>query len=262
MLERFRLAQQPGIDRLRALADQDALPAPWPGARPSFAAALAARRGRAVIAEYKRASPSKGVINLALGPEEVALAYARAGATALSVLTEAQHFQGELGFLERMRPAGLPMLRKDFILDPLQIVETAATPASALLLIVRMIAQDELVRLIELAGQAGLDAVVEVFDRADLDRAKAAGARIIQVNNRDLDTLSTDLNRSEELIGSKASEELWISASGIAVPQDLTRVLSAGFDAVLVGTSLMRQANPGQALAGLLDGLPAASGAA
>lgn len=253
MLDRFRAAQAGAIARLRRLAEEGQLPPPWApaemGNRPGFAAALRANGAPAVIAEYKRASPSRGAINLELGPADAARLYADGGAAAFSVLTERQHFQGDLRFLDDMAFAGRPMLRKDFLLDPLQVVETAATPASALLVIARMFKNAAGVRamLDECAG-FGLEAVCEVFDEADLDRAREAGASIIQVNNRDLDRLQTDLSVSRRLAPRKAKKELWISASGLDSAEQLAEMADLGFDAVLVGTSLMCQADPRAAL--------------
>lgn len=257
MLEKFRVAKQSEIDELRQLAQKGALPAPYEGFRPSFHQALlqkAKSRGLAVISEYKRASPSKGDINLKLGPEDVGKAYARGGAAALSVLTESVYFKGELDYLSRLQPLGLPLLRKDFIFDELQVTATAATPASAMLLIVRMLEEAHLKALLEQATQAGLDSVVEIFDEADLDKARAVGARIIQVNNRDLDTLTTDMETSARLIASKQVGELWISASGISHPPELARVRELGYEAALIGSSLMANDDPGEALNALIVG--------
>jgi len=204
-----------------------------------------------VIAEYKRASPSKGAINPDLTPEFVAQAYAHAGAAAISVLTEETYFQGRLAFLEPMSATGLPLLRKDFILDPLQIAATAATRASAVLLIARMLTRGELEECLASARGFGLTGVTEVFDEADLDKASACGATVIQVNNRDLDTLTTDLAVSRRLIGRKEPGQLWISASGLSKRPQLDEIASLGFDAALIGTSLMQHADPGQALSRL-----------
>jgi indole-3-glycerol phosphate synthase len=252
MLDRFRAAQAGPIARLRKLADAGQLPLPWHGAgqaRPGFSAALKAAGAPAVIAEYKRASPSRGVINLALTPEDVARMYADNGAAAFSVLTEAAHFQGDLRFLEQMAFAGRPLLRKDFLLDPLQVVETAATPASALLVIMRMFNSAEGVRgMLDACRTSGLEAVCEVFDEADLAIAREAGAQIIQVNNRDLDRLVTDLGISRRLAVAKAQGELWISASGLDAPEQLEEMADLGFDAVLIGTSLMSTPDPGATL--------------
>ncbi|OGR38990.1 MAG: indole-3-glycerol phosphate synthase [Desulfovibrionales bacterium GWA2_65_9] len=254
MLDRFRAAQQAGIARLHKLAGDGQLPSPWPGLRPGFSEALRRAGAPAVIAEYKRASPSRGVINLKLSPADVARMYAAGGAAAFSVLTEAAHFQGDLRFLSDMAFAGRPMLRKDFLLDPLQVVETAATRASALLLIMRMFKGAAEVReMLDACRQFGLEAVCEVFDEADLVVAREAGAEIIQVNNRDLDKLTTDLGTSRRLARHKQAGELWISASGLDTPEQLVEMADLGFDAVLIGTSLMCQSDPGAALGKLAN---------
>ncbi|GAB7081374.1 indole-3-glycerol-phosphate synthase [Megalodesulfovibrio paquesii] len=268
MLARFRTAQEPGIARLKALAATGSLPAAFPGPRPPMGLSLAAMLAApplAVIAEYKRASPSRGPINLTMPPEDVAEKYARAGASAISVLTEEAHFQGSLAFLARMTGPGLPLLRKDFLLDPLQLVETAATPAAAALVIVRMFETDDaLAEMLRTAEALGLEAVVEVFDETDLARARSAMAtlrqaatpRIIQVNNRDLDTLRMDMQTSARLIALKPKSpagELWISASGMAKPSDLAQMRSLGYDGVLVGSSLMAAPDPETALLHLLS---------
>jgi len=250
MLEKFRKAKQPEIERLIRLERIGGVPSKRLEPRPSFADALAGKHG-AVIAEYKRASPSKGEINLELTPESVAAAYAASGAAAISVLTEEVYFKGALNYLETMSRFKTPLLRKDFILHPLQVLETASTAASALLLIVRMLPGDALRDLLELTRAQGLDAVVEAFDEADLDRAQETGASIIQINNRDLDKLTTDLGISERLIRKKRPGEIWISASGIFTRDEVNHMAGLGFEAVLVGTSLMAGGDPGAALAEL-----------
>jgi indole-3-glycerol phosphate synthase len=255
MLERFRKAQLPGVERLRAREKAGLLPPPHPGPRPPFAARLRANGPGALIAEYKRASPSAGTINLTHAPEEIAAAYAAAGASALSVLTEEAHFQGRLEYLARMAGPGLPLLRKDFLIHPLQVAETAATPASALLLIVRMLEAGELSSLLRETRAAGLEAVLEIFDRTDLERARSALARtaaspaIIQVNNRNLQTLTMDASASRTLIRCRESGEVWISASGISRREEVEERGALGFDAVLVGSALMSGTDPGAALA-------------
>lgn len=259
MLERFRLAKSGEVARLADLAAKGDLPRPFSGPRPSFCAALAARSPLAVIAEYKRASPSKGDINLAASPEEVAFAYARAGAGAISVLTEQEYFKGGMVYLERMTGPGLPLLRKDFIIHPLQVDQTAASPASAMLLIVRMLDDAMLRALLFRCLDLGLEPVVEVFDETDLSRAKAVGAAIIQVNNRDLDTLRVDMSLSRRLVARKGRGEFWITASGIAARHELVSLLDMGFDAALIGSSLMRETDPGQGLVALLQDGPGRS---
>ena len=254
MLEGFRRAQKAEIAALEALAARGAMPLPFAGPRPPFVASLKNKAPLAIIAEYKRASPSKGDINLDATPEQAAKAYAAAGAGALSVLTERAYFKGDLGFLERMTAPGLPLLRKDFILHPLQVDQTAAGPASAILLIVRMVDDAVLKSLLLRCREAGLEAVVEVCDSHELRRAQEVEASIIQVNNRDLDTRRVDMDVSRRLVAHKRKGEFWITASGINSREVLTELLSRGFDAALIGTALMAGGDPGRELAALLRG--------
>ena len=254
MLDMFREAKVKEVAALIELNAKGAMPPPYAGPRLPFVAGLKAAGPLPVIAEYKRASPSRGDINLTATPEAVALAYANAGAGAISVLTEEVHFKGSLDFLARMTGPGLPLLRKDFILHPLQVAQTAATPASALLVIVRMINDAALDDLLREAARHGLEVVTEVFSEADLERAQRASASIIQVNNRDLDSLKTDLAVSRSLVERKKAHEFWITASGIESHERLASLLDLGFDAALVGTSLMRENDPGRELAKLLHG--------
>lgn len=233
------------VTALLELAGQGRLPLPHEGQRPSFTASLKKTGKRPVIAEYKRASPSKGDINLDVVPEQAAQAYAAAGAGALSVLTEEAYFKGNISFLDRMTGPGLPLLRKDFIIHPLQVIQTAASPASAMLVIVRMLDDELLTEVIGKCRDAGLEPVAEVFDENDLRRAHKAGAGIIQVNNRNLDTLRVDLDNSRQLVKRKRSGSFWISASGIENAAQLDGLLSLGFDAALVGSALMDSARPG-----------------
>lgn len=257
MLEKFRAAKQAEIDELRRLRDAGHVHAAYAGSRPGFGAALTAPGSSGIIAEYKRASPSKGIINLGVLPRRTCEDYARAGACALSILTEKRYFKGDPSFLAEVAPVGLPLLRKDFIVDPLQVEATAATPASAILLIVRMFEeQNDLAYLHGLCISLHLEPVVEVFDERDLDRAKELGARIIQVNNRDLDTLTTDLGRCLDMVRRKEEGEIWIGASGISTPDQVLKLRAAGLDALLIGTALMRNDNPGRGLAELAGGRP------
>ncbi|MDE5880083.1 MAG: indole-3-glycerol-phosphate synthase, partial [Desulfovibrio sp.] len=266
-LERFRLAKAAEVEALRGAATAGALPPPWAGPRPDFAAALVRRPVAgplAVVAEYKRASPSRGPICEALDVEDVARQYAEAGASALSVLTEEQWFHGELAYLGRAAEAlaqagapALPLLRKDFIFDLLQVAATAATRASALLLIVRLTPQiAELRALREAAEGFGLAAVVEVFDEKDLSLARESGARVIQVNARDLESLEVDREAPLALIRAfpPLPGEVWIAASGMDSFGHLARAADAGYAAALVGTALMAGGEPGAALRRLLAG--------
>lgn len=258
MLERFRTAQEASVARLMALEAAGRLPPPCQVSRPPFAASLRGKGPGAVIAEYKRASPSRGSINLLREPEEMAGIYAAGGAAAISVLTEEAYFHGNIAFLQRMHAVGLPLLRKDFLLHPLQVAETAATPASALLLIVRFLEPELLRQMLDETEKAGLEAVVEIFDAADLEAARkalaatAARPALIQVNTRDLNTLQVNDRLLRELIREKDEQELWIAASGAGSAHDVRERTALGYDAVLVGTSLMAAENPEQALAALV----------
>lgn len=275
-LERFYTAKQAEVHALRRAAELGKLPAPLGARRPDFAQALLMRgpcaRGRAegrkaplaVIAEYKRASPSRGVICESLAVEEAVRQYAEAGARALSILTEESYFHGRLDFLERAAAPGLyqdaplPLLRKDFIFDALQVRATAATPASALLLIVRLTPDAALLRrLRETAESLGMQAVVEVFDAEDLRIARESGARIIQVNARDLQHLSVDRAACLALARACPPEphEIWVAASGISRNEHLREAAEAGYRAALVGSALMEGGRPGAALSALLLGL-------
>lgn len=257
-LERFHQAKQAEVAALRLAAERGTLPEPLTSPRPDFAAALslpASGAPLAVVAEYKRASPSRGVIREDLDVEEVVRQYAAAGADALSILTEETWFHGRLDFLTRAA-APLPLLRKDFIFDSLQVRATAATPASALLLIVRLTPEACLLRqLREEAEGFGLHAVVEIFDAADLRLARESGARIIQVNARDLQTFAVDRAACLSLACSCPPEngEIWVAASGISHAEHLVQAAEAGYQAALVGTALMEKGKPGAALAALLD---------
>ena len=261
MLECFRRAKTAEIALLKALAARGTMPPPLQGFRPPFVETLKARPAPplAVIAEYKRASPSEGDINPGARPEDVAAAYAEAGAGALSVLTESEYFKGDISYIARMTGPGLPLLRKDFIFHPLQVEHSAATPASAVLLIARMLTDDALRELARRCTELGLTPVTEVFDEQDVTRAKAAGASVIQVNNRNLDTLRVDTEISRRLVAGKGEREFWITASGIREHSDLVAAAAAGFDAALIGTSLMRENKPGEALTALLQGRMQAS---
>lgn len=252
MLDKFREAKFLEIDSLRKDFMEGRLPGAYPGERPSFVEAIKAKAPGAVIAEFKPASPSKGILRENLNPMDFAEDYAKNGAAAISVLTEHQYFKGTPDFLFMMNQPGVPLLRKDFIIDPLQVAMTASSPAAAVLLIVRMLQNAEyLQQLIEIARMPGLAPVVEVFDQADLDMAREAGADIIQVNNRDLDTLETNLDTSRTLIKQKQDGEIWISASGISERAQVEEMAGLGFDAVLIGTCLMEAENPGEKLAEL-----------
>lgn len=205
-----------------------------------------------IIAECKRRSPSRGILRADYRPADHARAYAAAGAAAISVLTEPTFFDGSPAHLKAVRDAvEIPLLRKDFIVTGYQVHEAAALGADAVLLIVSALTDDELTRLIALAGSLSLAALVEVHDGTELERATDAGARIIGVNSRNLRTLSVDLHVLEELGPLMPREAVAIAESGIRTGDDLRRLAGAGYHAFLVGERLITQADPGAALEAL-----------
>jgi indole-3-glycerol phosphate synthase len=226
-----------------------------------FARALRAPDTVSVLAEIKRRSPSAGAIRAGAEPAEIAREYARGGAAALSVLTDRDYFDGSLAALDAARSAvDLPLLRKDFVIDPLQIYEARAAGADAVLLIVRILEDERLLELGGLAGELGLDTLVETHDRDELARALAAGARIVGINNRDLRTFTTDLALSLEVAPEVDAGVTLVAESGIRTAEDVRRLGEAGVDAVLVGESLMRQPDV-RAAAAALAGKPKRAGA-
>jgi indole-3-glycerol phosphate synthase len=212
-----------------------------------FAAALRRADGRlAVVAEIKRRSPSKGDLAPDLDPGVVAKAYEAGGAAALSVLTDRPFFGGSVGDLQEARAkVELPAIRKDFTIDETQVYESRAVGADAVLLIVAALTDDSLLaRLRELADEVGIVALVEAHDDAELDRALAAGARVVGVNARDLGTFGEDLGLSERLADRIPPEVTAVAESAIRSPEDAERMAGAGYDAVLVGEALVRSQNP------------------
>jgi indole-3-glycerol phosphate synthase len=223
--------------------------------RRDFAAALApgAPQGLRVIAELKRASPSRGLLQQHYRRREIAMGYATAGASALSVLTEEQYFLGSLQDLTEVRQAvEIPVLRKDFVLESYQVYESVAAGADALLLIVAVLPDHDLHSLLDLCKQLRIAALVEVHTEAELERAVEAGAQIIGVNNRNLKTLEVNLETSFQLRAKMPRGCLTVSESGIKTSADLHRIREAGFNAVLIGERFMTQPDPGQALGQLL----------
>jgi indole-3-glycerol phosphate synthase len=221
------------------------------GERRDFAAALRKPKAgsMALIAEVKKASPSAGVICADFDPVRIAQEYEAAGASCLSVLTDERFFQGTLSYLRQIRHAvGLPLLRKDFIIDERQILEAIEWGADAVLLIVSILSEAELKKFHALTAQAGLAALVEVHDENELDRALAAGAQIIGVNNRDLKTFKVDLATTEHLaeklrLSAQGQEKMLVAESGIHTRADVERLARCGAQAILVGESLMKHGN-------------------
>jgi len=230
----------------------EALSATTPGrpadARGAFRAALGAP-GIGVIAEFKRRSPSAGELRERPDLPEIVRAYERGGAVAASILTEGPNFEGALQDLTDARAAcTLPLLRKDFIVDPYQLYEALAAGADAVLLIVAALDDAQLASLYEAATELGLDVLVEVHDRAELQRALKIGARIVGVNNRDLRDFSVDIERTARLMDDIPSGVLVVSESGIGDPAQLQRLQERGVQAALVGETLMRAPDPAVAL--------------
>lgn len=214
-----------------------------------FHGALAANRP-AIIAEIKKASPSKGILCERFDPAAIARQYREAAA--LSVLTDREFFQGSLEDLEMVRAASaIPVLRKDFTMDELHVIEAAANGADAILLIAAVLDEAEMRRFRELAAQFGMAALVEAHDAAELDAALASGARIVGVNNRDLRTFEVNLETSLRLVEKIPASVLKVSESGIQSRADVQRLMSAGYQAFLVGEHLMKSADPAAALRAL-----------
>jgi indole-3-glycerol phosphate synthase len=231
----------PTLASRRAVLEQEAAARPTP---PSLHAAL--RRAHvAVIAEVKRRSPSAGVIRADLDPAERARVYAGHGASAISVLTDREHFGGSVGDLRAAAEAvEVPLLRKDFILDELQVTEARAAGAAAVLLIVRALTRSRLASLLDSVREAGLEALVEVHSPAELDVALEAGAGIVGVNSRDLDTFRIDVAAAWALIGRVPSDRIAVAESGMGTAEDVERAADSGADAVLIGSALSSAPDP------------------
>lgn len=218
------------------------------------------KRGMGLIAEVKKASPSKGLIRADFEPVRLAREYEEAGADCLSVLTDEQYFQGSNEYLSRVRQAvNVPILRKDFIVDAHQIYEARIIGADAVLLIAAILTTEQMKSFLSLSRDLGMDALVEVHDREELDRALTLDAKLIGINNRNLRTFVTDIRTTEELIRNIPPDKTIVSESGISSPEEIGYLQSIGADAVLVGEHFMRQPSVGKAVRELLG--PVSSGA-
>jgi indole-3-glycerol phosphate synthase len=248
-------------DEIRALVtaqrpDELALAAAAAPPARSLAAALRRAPGQPVrvLAEIKRASPSAGPIRPDADPAAIARDYAAHGAAAISVLTDREFFAGELAFLGRVRSAvDVPLLRKDFLISEIQVIEARAAGADAILVIAAAMPEGEadIPELVAAARHWGMDALVEVHDEAELDRALAAGARLIGVNHRNLSTFAIDMGLTARLAPKLPPDAVLVAESGIKTRADVERLAAAGAHAVLVGETLMRAPSPGAALAEL-----------
>jgi len=235
----------PELGRRRSALEREAASRPAP---PSLREALRGEQVR-VVAEVKRRSPSAGVIREDLEPGERAALYAARGAAAISVLTDGPHFGGSVADLRAAAArVGVPVLRKDFILDELQIVEARAAGAAAVLLIVRALPPERLRALLASARSAGLDALVEVHTAAELDRALEAGADLVGVNSRDLDSFRIDVASAWKLLATVPADRVAVAESGMLGRDDVERAAAAGADAVLIGTALSAAPDPARLL--------------
>ena len=257
VLERIIATKREEIERRRAatpLAELEERIDGMPAAR-DFHGALAARIDRgepAIIAEFKRASPSAGWIREHADPAEAATAYQSGGAACLSVLTDAEYFGGSDEDLDRARSAcRLPVIRKDFIVDPYQVFETRAMGADALLLIVAALDDSRLRDLSALAFEIGLSVLVEVHDADEMDRALAFPGHLLGINNRDLHRFETRLETSERLARCIPDDRIGVAESGLRERADIERMQSAGLNAFLIGEALMRGGDPASALRSL-----------
>ncbi len=246
MFEQLIAVAREGVEERRAQTPQAELESQLPGRgrdRP-FNEALV-RPGLSVIAEFKRRSPSAGEINGAAAVADQVGAYERGGAAALSVLTDERHFGGSLADLRAARAAcGLPILRKDFIVDPYQLCEAAVNGADAVLLIARALADEELRALHQTARELDLDCLVEVHDAAELERALALDVEVIGINNRDLDAGRVDIATTYELMPDVPAGKTVVAESGISTRAELEELERVGVDAVLIGSALMTAADP------------------
>jgi indole-3-glycerol phosphate synthase len=245
-------ARQVGFDAVREQAE---LAAPVRGFVHRIERDVAAGRA-AVIAEIKKASPSKGVLRENFNPGEIAASYERGGASCLSVLTDADFFQGLPAYLRQARDAcSLPVLRKDFIVDPYQVYEARAMDADCILLIVAALSDGQLSELSELAGQLGMDVLVEVHDAHELQHALRLPLRLIGINNRNLRTFETTLQTTLDLLDGIPDDRIVVTESGILSTEDVKRMRDHGVNAFLVGEAFMRADDPGAALKALFHSL-------
>ncbi len=219
-----------------------------------FAAALIDPARVSIIAEVKKASPSRGVIRPDFDPVQIARVYEQNGARAISVLTEKRYFMGELGYLKDVRGSvGLPLLRKDFIFDPYQVYESRVNGADAFLLIASIMERETLADLYMLGRELGLEALAEAHDEADLEKALTAGFAVVGINNRDLATFRVDINTTARLLELIPGDRIVVSESGISTEDDMRYLRKIGVDAALIGEAFMREGDFGDKLKALAE---------
>jgi indole-3-glycerol phosphate synthase len=255
ILDKIVATKRDEIERAKAARPEAALRERLADAPPvrDFFAALADPGPIRLIAEVKKASPSKGVIRADFHPVEFALTYQRHGAACISVLTDESYFQGSLEYLRQIRAAvELPVLRKDFIIDPYQVVEARAAGADAVLLIAECLDDDALGRLHDAVVELGMTPLVELYEPGNLARVLAAGARLLGVNNRDLRTFEVDLGHTLNMRREIPEDRLLVGESGIRTRDDVQRLQAAGVNAMLVGETLMAADDVGAAVDALL----------
>ena len=253
ILQRILQRKSEEIEAGKSLASMNELVAQSKDCLPTRGFELSLRQalqqGPAVIAEVKKASPSAGIIRENFHPGEIALSYAQAGAACLSVLTDIDFFQGRPEYLQQARKACyLPVLRKDFIIDPWQVYESRVMGADCILLIVAALEQSILQELLDQAKQSGMDVLIEVHDETEMERALRLDHDLIGVNNRNLNTFETSLATSEGLKKMLSADQMLVTESGIKTVGDVKRMQGSGINTFLVGEAFMRETDPGQAL--------------
>lgn len=255
ILDEILARKQADVAAAKERVPERELAARLPDAPPvrDFAGALAGADGIGLIAEIKKASPSAGIIREDFDAVKIGTTYEVHGAHCLSVLTDEPFFQGKLQYLTEVRRAvGIPVLRKDFLIDPYQVLEARTAGADCVLLIAECLDDDRLRELYEDAAELGMDSLIELYDPDNLDRVLQLEPRLIGVNNRNLKTFVTELDHSLSLLDRIPEGTLFVSESGIRTRDDVERLQSAGVDAILVGESLMRSPDVGRAVDELL----------